>query len=104
MKSASLRPVDFASRQRTYDLVVADTHAYYVAAFEMPVLVHNCMARVGRWMGEDEYQKMVSTGKVQAENRGLGTHVAQPPDVEAPTGGRRPPDRSTSSSTFHAPV
>lgn len=40
------------------------------------------MRRVGRWMSEDEYAKMISSGYVQ-ENYSSTTHVAKPASHEA---------------------
>ncbi|WP_139489609.1 RHS repeat domain-containing protein [Brevibacillus dissolubilis] len=40
------------------------------------------MVRVGRWMGTDEYNKMLKTGKVQ-EGAGGHTYVAYPADEES---------------------
>ncbi|MEJ2867664.1 RHS repeat-associated core domain-containing protein [Actinomycetospora sp. OC33-EN08] len=39
--------------------------------------------RVGRWMGAEEHQAMVDTGRVQNGSGGHGTYVAQPPSPES---------------------
>lgn len=36
--------------------------------------------RVGRWMSESEYKKMLETGKVQMSQADI-THVANPADI-----------------------
>lgn len=38
--------------------------------------------RVGRWMSQEEYDKMISTGMVQPSQKGM-THVACPSDIGA---------------------
>ncbi|WP_456300896.1 TreTu family toxin [Fusobacterium necrophorum] len=40
------------------------------------------MTRVGRWMSESEYKKMLETGKVQMSDGGI-THVTNPADINA---------------------
>ena len=39
--------------------------------------------RVGRWMSQEEYAKMVETGKVQMSPNGNTTYVANPADINA---------------------
>lgn len=39
--------------------------------------------RVGRWMSEDEYNKMIETGKVQMSPNGNTTYVANPANPNA---------------------
>ena len=73
---------------QVYNFEVADWHTYYVSG--MGVLVHNsCGAkggsdttRVGRWMSEDEYNKMYNTGQVQMSGDNK-VHVANPADIDA---------------------
>ena len=40
------------------------------------------MVRVGRWMSRAEYDKMISSGKVQMSSENM-THVANPADINA---------------------
>ena len=79
-----------------WDLTVPgnNDHDFYVLpaqAGDVPVLVHNnnleCgtgsdVTRVGRWMGKNEYDNIVSTGQVQ-EGAGGTTYVARPADPAA---------------------
>lgn len=71
------------------DLTITHTHTYYVIAGTTPVLVHNCgtgssvspsepvdTTRVGRWMSEDEFNTMNTTGRVQ-EGAGGRTYVVR---------------------------
>ena len=39
--------------------------------------------RVGRWMSQEEYAKMVETGKVQMSPNGNTSYVANPADINA---------------------
>lgn len=39
--------------------------------------------RVGRWMSQQEYDQMVSTGRVQMSPNGNTTYVANPADISA---------------------
>ena len=39
--------------------------------------------RVGRWMSQEEYSKMVETGKVQMSPNGNTSYVANPSDINA---------------------
>ena len=43
---------------------------------------NSSMVRVGRWMCRDEYDKMISSGKVQMSSENM-THVANPADINA---------------------
>lgn len=54
-----------------------------------PEIAGSAMVRVGRWMGRDEYDKMVKTGMVQ-EGRGGVTYVAFPATPEAYRGPAKP--------------
>ena len=38
---------------------------------------------VGRWMSEDEYNKMIESGRVQMSPNGNTTYVAYPADIDA---------------------
>ncbi len=44
--------------------------------------------RVGRWMSEEEYKKMLETGKVQMSQADI-THVANPADINAFKGAKK---------------
>ncbi|MCG6842218.1 hypothetical protein [Fusobacterium nucleatum] len=44
--------------------------------------------RVGRWMSEEEYKKMLATGKVQMSQADI-THVANPADINAFKGAKK---------------
>jgi len=47
-----------------------------------PLTIKEKMVRVGRWMSRDEYNKMVSTGRVQPSN-GNVTHVTNPANIDS---------------------
>ncbi|WP_248926752.1 hypothetical protein [Paenibacillus hamazuiensis] len=55
------------------------------------VIMSSNTVRVGRWMSQQEYDKMISTGMVQESDTGT-THVAFPADSSA--FGRQAPDGS----------
>ncbi|MCA6090565.1 hypothetical protein LE181_00005, partial [Streptomyces sp. SCA3-4] len=69
---------------QVFNLSVSALHTYYVGVGPVNVLVHNTggedeLVRVGRWMSQNEHDKMVSTGMVQ-EGAGGRTYVVHPPD------------------------
>ena len=83
---------------KVYNFEVRDFHTYYVG--ENSVLVHNMcqvnpeakvqenddsvsQSTVGRWMSEDEYNKMIESGRVQMSPNGNTTYVAYPADIDA---------------------
>ena len=70
---------------KIYNFEVHDFHTYYVG--ENSVLVHNLgcgdEVRVGRWMSQSEYDKMIETGRVQMSPSGNTTYVANPADINA---------------------
>ncbi|MFD7982561.1 polymorphic toxin-type HINT domain-containing protein [Kitasatospora indigofera] len=80
------------SPRPAYNLTIAQLHTYYVLAGEIPILVHNSdptiptpdpgNVTVGRWMGADEYQKMLKTGRVQPGGGGF-SYVVYPSDPNA---------------------
>ena len=71
-----------------YNLAVKDWVSYFVG--QVKVYVHNGngyesssdTTRVGRWMSQDEYDKMVASGKVQMSGDNK-VHVAIPADINA---------------------
>ncbi len=71
---------------KVYNFEVEDFHTYYVGT-DVSVLVHNMgcndTTKVGRWMSENEYEKMVETSRVQMSPNGNTTYVANPADINA---------------------
>jgi hypothetical protein len=67
------------------DLTVNQLHTYYVLAGNTPILVHNDngddLVRVGRWMSQNEYDRMLRTGMVQPGAGGL-TYVVHPASAD----------------------
>ncbi|MCM4082476.1 TreTu family toxin [Paractinoplanes hotanensis] len=85
-KPVSVTAVDPRTETTTvYNLTVADIHTYYVMAGKVPVLVHNDeeIVRVGRWMSQEEYDKIKNTGKVQPGHGSGMSYVVYPADKEA---------------------
>ena len=93
VKVSEVKVEKLAEEITVYNLELDEVYTYYVAG---GVLLHNRCAtdknsdseggkdttRVGRWMSQDEYDKMVSSGKVQMSGDNK-VHVANPADINA---------------------
>ena len=60
-----------------------DANVYITISQRLSVKGESGTTKVGRWMSQEEYAKMVETGKVQMSPNGNTSYVANPADINA---------------------